>query len=83
MSNVLYDLNINFIEQSLQFLNNRHQVKRLNQWIIAELASTPEFKSQPEGKSESEFLLEWSVLSYTPVKEFKLEVAERGYNSWR
>ena len=51
--------------------------------IIVELASTAEFKSQPEGKSESEFLLEWSVLSYTPVKEFNLEVAELGYNSWR
>ena len=51
--------------------------------IIVELASTAEFKSQPEGKSESEFLLEWSVLSYTPVTEFNLEVAELGYNSWK
>lgn len=50
---------------------------------LSELASTAEFKSQPEGRSETEFLLEWSTLSYTPVKEFKLEVAELGYNSWR
>jgi len=50
---------------------------------LSELASTAEFKSQPEGRSETEFLLEWSSLSYTNIKEFKLEVAELGSNSWR
>jgi len=50
---------------------------------LSELAPAAKFKSQPEGRSETEFLLEWSILSYTPVKEFKLEVSELGYNSWR
>ena len=51
--------------------------------MIAELARAAKFRSQPEGRSETEFLLEWSILSYTTVKQFKLEVAELGYNSWR
>ena len=41
------------------------------------------FKSSPGGREEEEFLLEWTSLSYSPVTQFRLEVAEQSSQTWK
>ena len=50
---------------------------------VAGLASSPEFTSEQAGRAETEFLLQWRTKSFTPVTQFRLEVAERGSSTWR
>jgi len=50
---------------------------------LSGLASSPEFTSEQAGRAETEFLLQWRTKSFTPVTQFRLEVAERGSSTWR
>lgn len=46
------------------------------------LAGPAEFKSKAEGGDETSFLLEWTVVSYTPVTAFRVETRPEGVTAW-
>ena len=47
------------------------------------MAGPAEFKSEPAGSQADSYLLEWTVVSYTPVTAFKVEIREVGTTAWR
>ena len=47
------------------------------------MAGPAEYKSEPAGKQADSYLLEWTVVSYTPVTAFKVEIREVGTTAWR
>lgn len=50
---------------------------------ISGMAGPAEYKSEPAGKQADSYLLEWTVVSYTPVTAFKVEIREVGTTAWR
>lgn len=50
---------------------------------ISGMAGPPEFKSEPAGGQADSYLLEWTVVSYTLVTAFKVEIREVGTTAWR
>jgi len=50
---------------------------------ISGMAGPAEFKSEPAGSQADSYLLEWTVVSYTPVTAFKVEIREVGTTAWR
>lgn len=49
---------------------------------ISGLAGSAEFKSKAEGLEETSFLLEWTVVSYSPVTAFRVETRPEGVTTW-
>ena len=46
------------------------------------LARPAEFKSKPGGLEENSYVLEWSVVSYSPVTAFRVETRREGVTAW-
>lgn len=49
---------------------------------ISGLARPAEFKSKPGGLEENSYVLEWSVVSYSPVTAFRVETRREGVTAW-
>jgi len=49
---------------------------------ISGLAGSAEFKSDPTGLEPSSYVLEWVVVSYSPVTAFRVETREDGTTAW-
>ena len=41
------------------------------------------WNSEAAGRSENRFTLEWTSKSFSPITQFKLEVAEKGSSNWK
>lgn len=49
---------------------------------ISGLAGSAEFKSSPAGRESTSYLLEWTVVSYSPVTAFRVETRVEGTTAW-
>lgn len=49
---------------------------------ISSKTREPVWESQPEGRSQSEYILHWTTASYSPVKEWLVEVGREGEQTW-
>ena len=46
-------------------------------------AGPAEYKCDPAGQEPDSYLLEWTVVSYTPITAFRIETREAGTTAWK